>query len=84
MNSNVISVMVLMSFWQCDLVPVGEDQRQHLELTRDIADRFNNLYGGRKWKKLGGLVLIFLSIPNNEISRADVLGSFPCNTWLFL
>lgn len=28
------------------LVPVGEDQRQHLELTRDIAQRFNNRYGG--------------------------------------
>lgn len=26
-------------------VPVGEDQRQHLELTRDVAQRFNNLYG---------------------------------------
>jgi tryptophanyl-tRNA synthetase len=28
-----------------DLVPVGEDQKQHLELTRDVAIRFNNLYG---------------------------------------
>ncbi|XP_024391901.1 uncharacterized protein [Physcomitrium patens] len=40
--------------YQSDLVPVGEDQRQHLELTRDVADRVNHLYGGRKWKKLGG------------------------------
>ncbi|KAG6542381.1 hypothetical protein Mapa_016210 [Marchantia paleacea] len=40
--------------YQCDLVPVGEDQRQHLELTRDVADRVNNLYGGKKWKKRGG------------------------------
>ena len=39
---------------QCDVVPVGEDQRQHLELTRDVAARINNLYGGRKWKKRGG------------------------------
>jgi len=39
---------------QSDLVPVGEDQKQHLELTRDLAERVNNLYGGRKWKKLGG------------------------------
>ena len=31
--------------YQTDLVPVGEDQRQHLELTRDIAQRFNNAYG---------------------------------------
>ena len=39
--------------YNADLVPVGEDQRQHLELTRDIAGRFNNLYGGNKWKKRG-------------------------------
>jgi tryptophanyl-tRNA synthetase len=38
-----------------DLVPVGEDQRQHLELTRDIAARFNSLYGGKPWKKRGGV-----------------------------
>ena len=31
--------------YQADQVPVGEDQKQHLELTRDIAKRFNNLYG---------------------------------------
>ena len=31
--------------YQADLVPVGEDQRQHIELTRDIADRFNSRYG---------------------------------------
>lgn len=31
--------------YQADLVPVGEDQRQHLEITRDIAERFNNAYG---------------------------------------
>jgi tryptophanyl-tRNA synthetase len=30
--------------YQADLVPVGEDQKQHLELTRDIAGRFNHLY----------------------------------------
>ncbi len=29
-----------------DLVPVGEDQRQHLELTRDLAQRFNKRFGG--------------------------------------
>ncbi|CAL8465216.1 g4751 [Coccomyxa elongata] len=37
-----------------DLVPVGEDQRQHIELARDIAERFNHKFGGSKWKKLGG------------------------------
>lgn len=31
--------------YQTNLVPVGEDQRQHLELARDIAIRFNNIYG---------------------------------------
>jgi len=36
------------------VVPVGEDQRQHLELARDIASSFNHVYGGRKWKKRGG------------------------------
>ena len=30
--------------YQADLVPVGEDQRQHIELTRDIAERFNSRY----------------------------------------
>ena len=39
---------------QADLVPVGEDQKQHLELTRDIAERVNSMYGGKKWKKRGG------------------------------
>ena len=31
--------------YQANAVPVGEDQKQHLELTRDIANRFNNLHG---------------------------------------
>ena len=31
--------------YQADAVPVGEDQRQHLELTRDLAGRFNTLFG---------------------------------------
>jgi len=38
--------------YNADLVPVGEDQRQHLELTRDIARRFNDLYcKGGAYKK---------------------------------
>src|SRR5437763_2123746 len=32
--------------YQTDVVPVGDDQRQHIELTRDIAERFNQRYGG--------------------------------------
>ncbi len=31
--------------YDADIVPVGQDQRQHLEITRDIAERFNNVYG---------------------------------------
>ena len=31
--------------YQADQVPVGDDQRQHLELTRDLATRFNNRFG---------------------------------------
>ena len=31
--------------YDSDLVPVGQDQKQHLEITRDIAERFNNVYG---------------------------------------
>ena len=37
--------------YQTQLVPVGEDQRQHLELTRDIARRFNDLYCKNKKRK---------------------------------
>src|SRR5262249_42220827 len=32
--------------YDADLVPVGQDQRQHLEITRDIAERFNRVFGG--------------------------------------
>ena len=39
---------------QSDLVPVGEDQTQHVELTRDLAERFNGKFAGKAWKKLGG------------------------------
>jgi tryptophanyl-tRNA synthetase len=40
--------------YQADLVPVGEDQRQHLELTRDIARRFNDKFCKRKKRALKG------------------------------
>jgi tryptophanyl-tRNA synthetase len=32
--------------YNADVVPVGQDQKQHLEITRDIAERFNNTFGG--------------------------------------
>ena len=48
-NAGLFTYPVLMAadilIYNADLVPVGEDQRQHLEITRDIAERFNSLYG---------------------------------------
>ncbi len=48
-NMGLMDYPVLMAadilLFQSDLVPVGVDQKQHLELTRDIAIRFNNRYG---------------------------------------
>ena len=48
-NAGLFTYPVLMAadilLYQADLVPVGIDQKQHLELTRNIAERFNNLYG---------------------------------------
>ncbi len=35
----------ILLLYDADVVPVGQDQRQHLEITRDIAGRFNNVYG---------------------------------------
>lgn len=47
-NMGLMDYPVLMAadilLYQSDYVPVGEDQRQHLEITRDIANRFNNAY----------------------------------------
>lgn len=49
MNSGLFTYPVLMAadilLYRADRVPVGDDQKQHLELARDIATRFNNLYG---------------------------------------
>ena len=48
-NAGLYTYPVLMAadilLYQADVVPVGVDQKQHLEITRDIAERFNNLYG---------------------------------------
>ena len=48
-NAGLFTYPVLMAadilLYQSDLVPVGADQRQHLEITGDIAERFNNIYG---------------------------------------
>ena len=56
-GTGLLTYPVLMAadilLYQSDLVPVGEDQRQHLELARDIAERTNYLFGGKKAKKMG-------------------------------
>jgi tryptophanyl-tRNA synthetase len=48
-NAGLFTYPVLMAadilLYQTDMVPIGEDQKQHLEITRDIAMRFNNIYG---------------------------------------
>ncbi|XVF48590.1 hypothetical protein PTKIN_Ptkin03bG0202500 [Pterospermum kingtungense] len=56
--------------YQSDFVPVGEDQKQHLELTRELAERVNYLYGGRKWKKLGGRSGAIFKVPEPLIPPA--------------
>ena len=55
--------------YRADLVPVGEDQKQHIELTRDVAVRINDKYGGRKWKKRGGRGGRVLSLPEPYIPK---------------
>lgn len=48
-NAGLFTYPALMAadilLYQADMVPVGADQKQHLELTRNIADRFNGVYG---------------------------------------
>jgi tryptophanyl-tRNA synthetase len=48
-NNGLFSYPVLMAsdilIYQSNIVPVGKDQKQHVEITRDIAIRFNNIYG---------------------------------------
>ncbi len=48
LNAGLFTYPVLMAadilLYDADLVPVGDDQKQHLELTRDLAERFNNRY----------------------------------------
>lgn len=73
-GTGLLTYPVLMAadilLYQTDLVPVGEDQRQHLELSRDIAERFNYLFGGKKWKKLGGRGGRIFKVPDAFIPPA--------------
>lgn len=62
--------------YQADLVPIGEDQRQHLELTRDLAHRFNTVYGDvftvpeSFIPKMGARVMS-LANPTAKMSKSD-------------
>ena len=65
--------------YQADFVPVGEDQKQHCELTRDIAIRFNNLYGEtfkvpEPYIPKVGARIMSLSNPASKMSKSDPLG----------
>ncbi len=62
--------------YQTDLVPVGEDQKQHLELTRDLAIRFNRDYGEtfripEPFIPKVGARIMSLSDPANKMSKSD-------------
>src|SRR5205823_1995379 len=62
---------------QTNLVPVGDDQRQHIEFTRDLAQRFNSLYGQPVFtipephiRKVGARIMS-LDDPTNKMSKSD-------------
>ncbi len=62
--------------YDTDIVPVGEDQVQHIELTRDIASRFNNRYGETfvlpKPKLVGEAARVMsLQNPEKKMSKSD-------------
>jgi len=62
--------------YQADLVPVGEDQRQHLELTRDIAMRFNNRFSEtfkvpEPFITKDGAKIMSLQDPTSKMSKSD-------------
>ena len=62
--------------YQADLVPVGEDQRQHVELTRDIAQRFNGVYSDtftlpEAFIPQMGARIMSLGNPDNKMSKSD-------------
>ena len=62
--------------YQPDYVPVGSDQKQHVELCRDVATRFNNIYGDvfkipePYIPKIGARVMSLVS-PENKMSKSD-------------
>jgi tryptophanyl-tRNA synthetase len=62
--------------YQTDIVPIGDDQKQHLELTRDIAERFNSRYGETfkvpegRFPETGGRIMD-LQEPERKMSTTD-------------
>lgn len=79
-NAGLFTYPVLMAadilLYQADVVPVGIDQMQHLELTRDIAIRFNNIYGDvftipEAYIGKVGAKIMSLQDPAKKMSKSD-------------
>ncbi len=79
-NVGLFSYPVLMAadilLYKPDLVPVGADQKQHLEIARDIAIRFNNLYGDvftvpDAYIPKTGARVMSLQDPDKKMSKSD-------------
>ena len=81
LNAGLFTYPILMAadilLFQAGVVPVGDDQRQHLELCRDIAIRFNNVYGDVftvPEPHIGqvGRRVMSLQSPESKMSKSDV------------
>ena len=79
-NAGLFTYPVLMAadilLYQTDVVPVGIDQMQHLELTRNIAERFNNIYGDvftvpEAYVGKVGAKIMSLQDPTRKMSKSD-------------
>ncbi|MBQ1991434.1 MAG: tryptophan--tRNA ligase [Clostridia bacterium] len=79
-NAGLFTYPALMAadilLYQADLVPVGADQKQHLELTRNIAERFNGIYGNTFKVPEGyipkvGARVMSLQDPTKKMSKSD-------------
>ena len=79
-NAGLFTYPVLMAadilLYQADVVPVGIDQMQHLELTRNIAERFNNIYGDvftvpEAYIGKVGAKIMSLQEPSKKMSKSD-------------
>lgn len=62
--------------YQADVVPVGADQKQHLEIARDIAERFNGVYGNvftvpEPYIPKAGARVMSLADPTRKMSKSD-------------